>query len=311
MRTWPGPGREADSVWKTPSRIAYSTENPGMTAHQFGYQVTPKMKSYSWTKLLLDRNSRATEYDDPSLKGTEGDGMLRLPPGKTAEEVVTDYLHEIYNWIFNMISNRISVEVLAMTPMEFWFTVPAIWSDRAKSATIMAAKNAGFAGRDADSIRLIPEPEAAGVATLKGLAEGSSATKINNGDGILICDCGGGTVDITSYRVIQVRPKLEFEELVEGVGGKCGSTYIDRAFHRWMSATFGRKFDDLSFEKIGPGSRFMKEFESFKRDFGYSSSRGPDYSIDLETFYEINLVIPRAKDSTHYDSDESVVKLQG
>jgi molecular chaperone DnaK (HSP70) len=180
--------------------------------------------------------------------------------------------------------------------MEFWFTVPAIWSDQAKSATLTAAANAGFGCGSNDRISLIPEPEAAGVATLKGLSEETSIASTSPGDGILICDCGGGTVDITSYKVLQVSPKLEFEELVEGIGGKCGSTYIDREFHRWMSATFGRTFDGLRFEKIGPGSRFMKDQE---------------YSINLDQVYEINLVIPGAADSAHYDSDESVVKLTG
>jgi hypothetical protein len=78
-----------------------------------------------------------------------------------------------------------------------------------------------------------------------------------------------------------------------------------------MSASFGRPFDELGFEKMGPGSRFMKDFESHKRDFGYSPNRDQDYNIDLDHIYEINLVIPGAATSTCYDSDESVVRLSG
>ena len=303
IRTYPGPGREGDFVWKTPSRIAYSTENQGCESNQFGFQVTPKMISYSWTKLLLDDNARPTEFDDPSLKRSEGEGMLKLPQNKSPTEVVTDYLREIYSWIEDYLAKRISQELLDMTPIEFWFTVPAIWSDQAKNATLAAAKAAGFASGDADRIYLIPEPEAAGVATLKGFSEGSSIARAQAGDGIMICDCGGGTVDITSYKVTQLLPKLQFEEIVEGTGGKCGSTYIDREFHRWMTRIFGQRFEELKFEKIGPGSRFMKDFESNKRDFGYSSN--------LDQVFEINLVIPGASDSEHYNSEESVVKLDG
>ncbi|KAF1844825.1 actin-like ATPase domain-containing protein [Cucurbitaria berberidis CBS 394.84] len=261
------------------------------------------MTCYSWTKLLLDENARATEFDDPSLKRSEGEGMLKLPPGKSATEVVTDFLREIYDWIESYLARRISAEILDMTPMEFWFTVPAIWSDQAKSATLAAAKAAGFASGDEDRIYLIPEPEAAGIATLKGFSEGNSVARAQAGDGILICDCGGGTVDITSYKVTQMSPQLKFEEIVEGIGGKCGSTYIDREFHQWMSRTFGQRFEILKFEKTGPGSRFMKDFESHKRDFGYSSN--------LDQIYEINLVIPGAQDSASYDTDESIVKLNG
>jgi molecular chaperone DnaK (HSP70) len=290
-------------VWKTPSRIAYAAENEGQTINQFGFQVTPKMVSYSWTKLLLDEKSRASEFDDPLLQHPEGDGMLRLPDNKTAAEVVTDFLHEIYTWIENYLAKRISPDLLEITPLEFWFTVPAIWSDRAKNATLRAAKAAGFASGEADTIYLIPEPEAAGIATLKGYSEGKSVAHARAGDGILICDCGGGTVDLTSYKIKKLSPRLEFEELVPGIGGKCGSTYIDREFHQWMIQVFGQQFADLRFEKTGPGSRFMKDFESLKRDFG--SSDDPDRVDD------VSLVMPGAEDSEFYDTDESVVKLKG
>lgn len=34
----------------------------------------------------------------------------------------------------------------------------------------------------------------------------------------MVCDCGGGTVDITTYTVVQTEPTLHFEELLIGVG---------------------------------------------------------------------------------------------
>jgi hypothetical protein len=42
---------------------------------------------------------------------------------------------------------------------------------------------------------------------------------------VLICDCGGGTVDITTYAIQAVGDEPKYEELVVGAGGKCGSTY--------------------------------------------------------------------------------------
>lgn len=57
-----------------------------------------------------------------------------------------------------------------MTPLEFWFTVPAIWSDGGRNATLDAARRAGFAkdnSRPYDTINLILEPEAAAITALK------------------------------------------------------------------------------------------------------------------------------------------------
>ena len=34
----------------------------------------------------------------------------------------------------------------------------------------------------------------------------------------MIVDCGGGTVDITTYVISQIHPTLEFDELLAGVG---------------------------------------------------------------------------------------------
>lgn len=34
-----------------------------------------------------------------------------------------------------------------------------------------------------------------------------------------MCDCGGGTVDITTYSIEETEPRLEFEEICVG-GGK-------------------------------------------------------------------------------------------
>jgi hypothetical protein len=69
-----------------------------------------------------------------------------------------------------------------------------------------------------------------------------------------------------------------------------------------MSKRFGQPFDQgVKFEKKGPGSKFMKEFESCKRDFGRSS--------DYHQEFEVSLLIPGARDSQYYDSDECLVKI--
>lgn len=260
------------------------------------------MKSYSWTKLLLDGKTSLSKYDDPELAKLEGSGLLKFPSKMDPSQVVGDYLREVYTWTLNQLETRVSEEVIRITPFEFWITIPAIWSDKAKAATKEAARAAGFASRPGDTMFMIPEPEAASVATLKGLIQNGSTLQVKPGDGVLVCDCGGGTVDITTYKILSAVPQLRFEELVEGTGGKCGSTYIDRQFLEWMSRKFGPAFSKLKYEKRGPGSTFMKDFEEHKCDFGSSDN--------LDHIYEIRLVMP-VPNSENYDEDESVVKVTG
>ena len=196
IRTWPGPSKDADQVWKTPSRIAYPDENPNQvksgSGTPWGYQVKPNMKSYSWTKLLLDGKTKLTAHDDKSLeKRLEQEGHLRLPKDKSAADVVTDYLYEVNKFMLAELEKTLSPEVVKVTPFEFWFTVPAIWSDYAKELTRRAAFEAGFGKRPGDQIFMIPEPEAASIATLKSLTHDEGDEQVKKGDGVLVCDCGG------------------------------------------------------------------------------------------------------------------------
>ena len=127
------------------------------------------MNYVSWFKLKLDRTA-ATRFDDPGLRESEGPGYLRLPRGKSARDVCTDYLKEIYKFTMSILEQRLSEGIIRVTPIEFWFTVPAMWSDAAKNDTMTAAKAAGFGVRPHDNIYLIPEPEAAAISTLKKLS---------------------------------------------------------------------------------------------------------------------------------------------
>lgn len=85
------------------------------------------------------------------------------------------------------------------------------------------------------------------------------------------------------------------------LGGKCGSTYIDRLFLQWMAVTFGDSFTNIPFEKRGPGSPFMQEFECCKRDFG------GDQGLTAE--HQVTLAMEGVEESLNYDADEGKVKF--
>jgi hypothetical protein len=167
IKSWPG---SSYTALKTPTTIAYANEpaNRGkITQNQWGFQVTPRMKSYQWTKLLLDKDIDLTEFDDPSLKELYGDGLLTVPVGKSAKDVCEDYLREVYKFTMEKLEKEIGADLLEITPLEIWVTMPAIWSDKAQAATRDAAKAAGFGSRSFDTLSMIPEPEAAGLTAMK------------------------------------------------------------------------------------------------------------------------------------------------
>jgi hypothetical protein len=62
----------------------------------------------------------------------------------------------------------------------------------------------------------------------------------NIGDGFIVCDMGGGTVDLISYRVTGLNPTI-IEEATVGNGDQCGGSSVDRAFLRWLEGRVGTK----------------------------------------------------------------------
>jgi hypothetical protein len=163
INSWPG---EQYGSAKTPTRIAYARENPQIQRNKWGFEVYPKLISYSWTKLLLDKNAAVGVHDDPSLSKMAGSGMLKLPAFRQAAGVCEDFLHEVYTFVSSKLRQQMTSSTFDTTPMECWITLPAIWSDEAKHATLNAARRAGFGSRTGDEVFTIAEPEAAAIATL-------------------------------------------------------------------------------------------------------------------------------------------------
>jgi len=77
-----------------------------------------------------------------------------------------------------------------------------------------------------ERLRIISEPEAAAVhcALLTELH------KLKNNQNFMICDAGGGTVDLAVYKVIGNLAHLEIAELCARSGANCGSIFLDLRF---------------------------------------------------------------------------------
>ncbi|WPH02104.1 hsp70-like protein [Acrodontium crateriforme] len=299
VNVWPSRHGEC----KAPTRIAYASENPDrLDEDVWGFQVGPGLISCSWTKLLLDSSQgQPTPNDDPALLEAIDQGIFRLPANKTAENVCEDYLRHLHTYFMTRLERTIDKAILAVTPMDFWLTVPAVWSDQAQNSTRDAAQRAGFGTRRGDTISVITEPEAAALAALKRSMRPGELNPPKAGENLLICDCGGGTVDITTYHLKSLQPRVDFEELCVGDGGKCGATFLDRNLLRLMEQRFGQSFRDVPIQSRGPGSFFMSAWESTKRDFGEYHSGRPARIGPIR--------IPGTHRNDWYDIEEAMVLL--
>jgi molecular chaperone DnaK (HSP70) len=138
--------------------------------------------------------------------------------GKTATQVTGDYLRQVWQHTLRTIEKSKGSTILRGTPIHVVLTVPAIWKDYVRDCMREAAKLAGILDKRplaADTtLAFISEPEAAVMATMPELENGGD---LAFGDSFVVCDCGGGTVDIISYRTEVAQP-LTIRECVEGQG---------------------------------------------------------------------------------------------
>lgn len=64
---------------------------------------------------------------------------------------------------------------------------------------------------------------------------------LNVGESFVLCDAGGGTVDLISYTITALHPMLKVKEAAGGTGGLCGSTFLNRRFAEFLTTKFGEE----------------------------------------------------------------------
>ncbi|TLD09571.1 hypothetical protein PspLS_11868 [Pyricularia sp. CBS 133598] len=139
-------------------------------------------------------------------------------------------------------------------------TVPAIWKGYARQAMHKAADQAGILKKRATGpteLVFANEPEAAAMSTLV-----ERGRRPDIGGVYVVCDAGGGTVDMISYKIDQVDP-ISMKEAVEGrgklllckvnrfrklisLGALCDGIFIDQAFIELCKARLGNSWSSLS-----------------------------------------------------------------
>ena len=61
------------------------------------------------------------------------------------------------------------------------------------------------------------------------------------GESFVLCDAGGGTVDLISYTITDLKPILKVREAAPGTGGLCGSPFLNRRFGEFLEERLGQE----------------------------------------------------------------------
>ncbi|RYO89266.1 hypothetical protein DL766_000903 [Monosporascus sp. MC13-8B] len=194
--------RNSDRV-KVPTKLYYDKHTKDVS---WGYNI-PEGDPIQWFKLLLLNDEDLPAHLQGSAHIRRAGAMLEKL-GKDATQITGDYLKQL--------------------------CVPAIYQGYGRERMRRAAELAGILDKrpvcEDTTLSFVTEPESAVMATLPEL---DYRGDLKSNDTFVHCDCGGGTVDIISYMVVQSSP-LVIRECVEGDGALCGATFLDQDFQLFV-----------------------------------------------------------------------------
>ncbi|KAF1805120.1 hypothetical protein FB192DRAFT_1056606 [Mucor lusitanicus] len=262
------------------------------------------------TLSLYDESLRQQKYwgkeafDDYYKSGESGKLMSRF---KLYLDVV-DKNDETEQPIVNAISNylralhgRIKETMESLFPntpkkYRYCFTVPTIWSDKMKRVMRDTVTCAGIVSKEDPLSRLllVNEPEAAAIF----YANDAKTNFFNNYFDInpqktavrtLICDAGGGTVDMATYEFSRKDQSSKFyiEEITAGTGSLCGSSFLDDAFRKYIKKEcYDKDYNVSNYEQEQMVLHFILKI---KENYTYKSQQ--DTFIDVPNENGAKIVI--------------------
>ncbi|KAF4962299.1 hypothetical protein FSARC_9617 [Fusarium sarcochroum] len=231
---------------KVPSAIFYRHMNDEDPA--WGFATPLEETVLRWFKLLLVDEQYLSEKVRRSPQLVNARSLMQRA-NKTAVQVFGDYLSKVWDHSRDDITKAVGNRMLKISRVHVVVTLPAIWPHYVRGRMTEALKRAGLLGisRDGETtLSFISEPEAAALTCLE---ENSDRPDVNVGDHFMVCDVGGGTVDIITYKVEKLNP-LIVSESVEGDGDLCGAMFLDEKF----LALFKERIGSEALKKLQPGA---------------------------------------------------------
>ncbi|KAG0057582.1 hypothetical protein BGZ83_008164 [Gryganskiella cystojenkinii] len=227
MTTWP---HQANLYGKVPTVSAYSKENDQLVS--WGYaakaaMLTPNARNLDLLqkfKLFLDND--LAPYLPP------------LPRTINPQNAISDYLRAMHTHAINEIIKNSGGGMVNPNQIQYCLTVPAMWTDAAKGVMRQTAIQAGLIQPSDPPHRLllVSEPEAAAMYCEKKCEQ----FNLRHGDRFMICDAGGGTVDLIVFQVDYSSGTRALTEVTRGSGASCGSGFLDENFSMLLHSKLQR-----------------------------------------------------------------------
>lgn len=232
--------QQKDAFPKAPTLIVYNAKSKKMTKDKWGqaakdHKLDKNEHLFGNFKLFLSPESVTKFYGEGNTDIADITEKFTLNDA-TAVDIIGEYLKvfkkHVDDYIIKKEAEKKFFFLQGTLKLCYVLTVPAMWDKTAKDTMIRAATKGGLVEKDQhDNLLIITEPEAAALSC----EEHYKDIEKKDGTTFIVCDAGGGTVDLVTFRLDINKDGTEvIHQLGEGEGDTCGSAYLDHNFREYV-----------------------------------------------------------------------------
>ncbi|RIA97902.1 hypothetical protein C1645_210333 [Glomus cerebriforme] len=262
-----------------------------------------------WGNPALAQKQNRRNKNSLSLKSVElfklhlgnipQDEKPPLPHQLSYEKAISDYLFELGKLIKETVSTR-WYGLKFFEHVLLIISIPAEFDDRAVDTMRKCLYNAGLTNnKDSKKVEFTTEPEAAAIYCMRNLNEHDNEMIPINAS-FMVVDCGGGTVDLTTRKLLRDN---KLSEITERTGDFCGGSYVDREFLKFLSRKLGEPTINLLRENNYGQMQYMIQHFCQKLKFHFTGNQS-----DFDSFeFDIEEICPILK---QYCKDDIKEKME-
>ncbi|KAI9045693.1 Hsp70 family protein [Aspergillus affinis] len=159
-------------------------------------------------------------------------------------EIISDLLKRLYTEFLAFLAGKSFRS--AVPPIQFWFTLPATWSNPTRMRMLEAINGAGFLSRDVDTIYFITEAESAASYYVNTHSESFE--------------------NFAAFFIQSANPSLAGQQLAF-TAIRCGAADVDYKLYNILCRGLGQSVNELNEELRGPTGKLMRVIRRDKAKF--------------------------------------------
>ncbi|KAF8638101.1 hypothetical protein AX17_002441 [Amanita inopinata Kibby_2008] len=271
---------------KIPSIVCYDRDgNVVAVGSETDLDTNPELEEIDglvraeWFKLHLR---------PPHLASEQGFDIRKLPPlprNKTAIDVFGDLLSYLYRSTKQYIRERQGNDLWTSVEknVDFVLSHPNGWEGKQQSEMRRAAAVAGLVSSESEALQRISFVTEGEASLHFCLSKSPAALDNHAGNGVLVVDCGGGTVDISAYTRFSGK---QFKEIAAPECLLQGSVFVTRRAHGFLTEKLRRsKFGGA--EEIETMTKFFDKttkpsFKGSSKPYFIRFGRGNDNDPEVD-----------------------------